>query len=139
MATRRDGREWALQILFGLDLNRREDLDAVFEYFFDVIAPNAGKMRVFSEDIVRGVVGHRDELDKMIEKYAEHWSVRRMGVVERNVMRMAVYELMYSSDIPAPVILNEAIDIAKYFSNAESGRFINGVLDRARRELRSDS
>jgi N utilization substance protein B len=138
MATRRDGREWALQILFGLDLNRRDDLDAVFNYFFDVVAPDSGKMRGFTESIVRGVVEHRDEIDRKIEKYAEHWAVRRMGVVDRNVMRMAMYELLYCDDIPAPVVLNEAIDIAKYFSNAESGRFVNGVLDRAGRELGSN-
>ena len=65
----------------------------------------------------------------------EHWTIRRMGVVERNVLRMALYELRFCKDVPSAVILNEAIDIAKYFSSTESGKFVNGILDRARKEI----
>ncbi len=137
MATRRDGREWALQIIFGLDLNTREDLDAVFGDFFEVHAESDPRTRAFAEGIVRGVVEHRLDIDACIEKYAEHWKIRRMGVVDRNVLRIALYELMFCEDVPAAVVLNEAIDIAKYFSSTESGRFVNGILDRARKELRA--
>lgn len=135
MATRRDGREWALQIIFGLDLNTREDLDAVFKDFFQVHAKSDPRTRVFTETIVRGVVKHRLKIDARIEDYAEHWKIRRMGVVERNVLRIALFELMYGAKVPAAVVLNEAIDIAKYFSSRESGRFVNGILDRACRDL----
>ncbi len=135
MATRRDGREWALQIVFSLDLNTREDLDVVIEYFFQAHASSDARTRAFTEQIVRGVVMHRLEIDARIEGYAEHWKIRRMGVVDRNVLRIALYELLYCDDIPAAVVLNEAIDLAKYFSNSDSGKFVNGILDRACRDL----
>jgi N utilization substance protein B len=132
MATRRDGREWALQIIFGLDLNTRDDLDAVFDYFFKThVSSTDPQTRTFTELIVRGVVDHRAEIDGLIETYAEHWKIRRMGVVDRNVLRIALYELHYCKDIPKAVVLNEAIDLAKYFSNSDSGKFVNGILDRA--------
>ncbi len=134
MATRRDGREWALQIIFSLDLNTRTDLDKVFEYFFEVHADSDEQTREFTEAIVKGVVENRLKIDEKIEAYAEHWKLRRMGVVDRNVLRIAIYELMFCKDIPAAVVLNEAIDLAKYFSNSDSGRFVNGILDRAVRE-----
>ena len=138
MATRRDGREWALQIIFGLDLNTREDLDAVLNDFFDVHAESDPRTRTFVEGIVSGVVEHRLDIDARIEKYAEHWKIRRMGVVDRNVLRIALYELMFCEEVPAAVILNEAIDIAKYFSSMESGKFVNGILDRARKDIREE-
>lgn len=137
MATRRDGREWALQIIFGLDLNTREELDAVIGDFFEVHAAESDpRTREFVDGIVRGVVEHRLDIDAHIEKYAEHWKIRRMGVVDRNVLRIALYELMFCEDVPDAVILNEAIDIAKYFSSVESGKFVNGILDRARKDIR---
>ena len=135
MATRRDGREWALQIIFSMDLNTRTDLDKVFEYFFEVHADSDVHTREFTESIVKGVVENRLKIDEKIEKYAEHWTISRMGVVDRNVLRIAIYELMFCKEIPAAVVLNEAIDLAKYFSNSDSGRFVNGILDRAVRDL----
>jgi N utilization substance protein B len=138
MATRRDGREWALQIIFGLDLNTREDLDSVFSDYFEINNISDKTTREFAEAIVRGVVEHRLRIDAFIEQYAENWKIRRMGVVDRNVLRIAIYELMYCPEIPAPVVINEAIDIAKYFSSKESGKFVNGILDRARKEIRPE-
>jgi N utilization substance protein B len=138
MATRRDGREWALQIIFGFDFNEPGDLEKVFDYFFSThVDPAECDERTceFCKQIVRGVVAHRPEIDAAIEKYARNWKLNRMGVVDRNVMRIAVYELMFCKDVPPAVVLNEAIDLAKYFSNSDSGRFVNGILDRARREL----
>lgn len=135
MATRRDGREWALQIIFSMDLNTRENLGQVFDYFFEVYADSDAQTREFTESIVKGVVKERLKIDAKIEAYADSWSISRMGVVDRNVLRIAIYELMFCKDIPAAVVLNEAIDLAKYFSDSESGRFVNGILDRAVREL----
>jgi N utilization substance protein B len=136
MATRRDGREWALQIIFGLDLNTREDLASVFDDFFSIHSISDKKTRAFTEEIVKGVVENRGAIDARIEEYAEHWKIRRMGVVDRNVLRIALYELMFCEDVPTAVVLNEAIDIAKYFSSMESGKFVNGILDRARKDIR---
>jgi transcription antitermination protein NusB len=137
MATRRDGREWALQIIFSLDLNTREDLVAVIDDFFENHASSDPRTRVFTEQLVQGVVDNRPDIDARIERYAEHWKIRRMGVVDRNVLRLAIYELVHGEDIPPAVVLNEAIDLAKYFSNSDSGKFVNGILDRACRDLKT--
>jgi transcription antitermination protein NusB len=133
MATRRMAREWAVQVLFGLDLNPAAP-ETVLAGFWREREADA-TARAFTERAVRGVMAHRDAIDACLAAHAEHWDVARMGVIERNVMRLALYELMYCPDIPAAVTINEAVDIAKYFSSTESGRFVNGILDRARKEL----
>ncbi len=161
MATRRQGREWALQMLFQADLNPGLDLEAAIPKFWrqqwtckveeageqdggeaetdtakpveDRVAP--AKIRQFTEKIVRGVVGHLPEIDAKLQSYTQNWPMHRMGSVERNVLRLAFYELLFCADVPPAVVLNEAIDLAKYFSNAEAGRFVNGVLDRLNKEL----
>ena len=163
MATRRQGREWALQMLVQADLNPGQPLDKTIPAFWrqqwtvqlekrkdngeevpsedtpqevsieDQVAPP--KIRGFAEKIVRGVLEHHDELDKKIQSYVENWSMYRIGTVERNVLRLAFYEMSYCPDVPPPVVLNEAIDLAKYFSNIESGHFVNGILDRYNKDL----
>ena len=161
MATRRQGREWALQMLFQTDLNPGMDIDMVIPKFWrqqwtcqmeeaenqDVaveqdesksvearVAPQ--KIRQFTEKLVRGVLGHLDEIDAKLKSYTQNWPLHRMGSVERNVLRLAFYEMIYCADVPPAVVLNEAIDLAKYFSNADAGRFVNGVLDRLNKELK---
>lgn len=135
MATRRDAREWALQMVFSLDLNGKAELDWTIEDFFRENPTNDAKIRAFAERLVRGVFQEQPNLDALITKYAKHWRISRMAAVDRNVLRIALYELQFCPDIPPAVVINEAIDVAKYFSNSESGRFVNGILDRARREL----
>jgi len=161
MATRRHGREWALQMLVQSDLNPGMDLDSTIPKFWkqqwtckieekkdrgENIDENNGsienqvapqKIRIFSEVLVRGVSSHIDELDAKISKYAKNWSINRIGSVERNVLRLAFYELLHAPDVPPPVVINEAIDLAKYFSNADAGRFVNGILDQLNRDLRN--
>lgn len=162
MATRRQGREWALQMLFQSDLNPGLDIDMAIPKFWrqqwtcqmeeaedqdsgaeteadkakpveDRVAPQ--KIRLFTEKLVRGVLGHLPELDVKVQSYTQNWPLHRMGSVERNVLRLAFYEMIYCTDVPPAVVLNEAIDLAKYFSNADAGRFVNGVLDRLNKEL----
>jgi transcription antitermination protein NusB len=135
MATRRDAREWALQIVFSLDLNAKAELDWVLGDFFRENPTEDEKCRAFCEKLVRGVYAEQPALDATITKYAQHWRIERMAVVDRNVLRIALYELLFCPDVPPAVVINEAIDVAKYFSNADSGRFVNGILDRVRREL----
>jgi transcription antitermination protein NusB len=132
MATRRDAREWALQVLFGLDLNPAVTPDqAIADFMTD---KHGGKaLQAFMGGIVNGVVAHRESIDAIIRECADHWDVGRMGVVERNVIRMGAYELLYMPETPAAVVINEAVDISKYFSRRESGRFVNGILDRIRK------
>ena len=161
MATRRQGREWALQMLFQTDLNPGMDIDMVIPKFWrqqwtcqmeeaenqdvaveqdesksveDRVAPQ--KIRQFTEKLVRGVLGHLDEIDAKLKSYTQNWPLHRMGSVERNVLRLAFYEMIYCADVPPAVVLNEAIDLAKYFSNADAGRFVNGVLDRLNKEMK---
>jgi len=161
VTTRRQARECALQLLFELDLNPGLDREESILRFWqnqyimsknwdnnerDVMAmgkPNkpledqvvSAKMRAFTEARVRGVLDHLQEIDTALETYTSNWEVYRLGTVERNVLRLAYYELAYCPDVPAPVVLNEAIDLAKYFNNSEAGRFVNGVLDKLRIEL----
>ena len=91
--------------------------------------------RDFSEKLVRGVWEKRDAIDVRLEGYLKNWSLSRMGGVDRNVLRLALYELFFSDETPPVVIVNEAVDIANYFSTRDSGKFVNGVLDRAIRDV----
>lgn len=124
---------WAVQFLFQRDFNHGE-LDAALAYFWGDKKAGA-KAREFTEQLVRGVEEHRKELDAKLKQYAEHWDLKRMGAVDRNVMRVALFEMLHCDDIPPVVSINEAVEIAKDLSGAESGRFVNGILDRARKEL----
>jgi len=133
MATRRDAREWLVQILFQLDLNPDEP-EKVMAAFWVERHPDA-RARRFVEERVRGVNGNRERLDGLIRTYAENWGLERMGPVERSVMRMALYEMLFCLDVPPVVSINEAVDLARYFSSREAGRFVNGILDRARKDL----
>ena len=132
MGFRRKGREYALQLLFQADVGgraRREEASPIrFEAFW---APrNASpEVRAFAEALVRGVETQAAEVDRILERHAHHWSLERMAAVDRNVLRLAVYELFHLPDVPPRVVLNEAIDIAKKYGSEESGRFVNGVLD----------
>ncbi len=88
----------------------------------------------FAERIVLGVLKHGQELDGLIERYSEHWRLDRMNIVDRNILRMATFELLHCDDIPPKVTLNEAIDLGKRFGSEDSGSFINGILDRIQKE-----
>ena len=134
MATRRDAREWAVQLLFQLDINPSEELGDVFCGFW-AEHPTDPKSRRFVEGRVTGVRKHINEIDDMLQKFATNWKLERMPVTDRNVLRLALFEMRFCSDVPPVVVINEAVDLAKYFNNTESGRFVNGVLDRARAEI----
>ncbi len=133
MATRRNAREWAVQALFSLDLNPRPPGEALAEVTAEC-APEPETLR-FAERLLSGTCENRERIDETLKRYAENWDLHRMGVVERSVLRMAVYEMWFCHDIPPVVSINEAVDIAKYFSSADSGRFVNGLLDRIRADL----
>jgi N utilization substance protein B len=133
MSSRHDSRVWATQILFQFDFNNIELDMALTEFWNQQSADDAS--RTFTEKLVRGVREHLTELDQKIQQYAENWDLKRMGAVDRNVMRMGMYEMFYCEDIPPVVSINEAVDIAKSFGSQESGKFVNGILDRARKDL----
>jgi len=136
MATRRQCREWTIQLLFQLDANPGEELSGVFAAFWADKGKKAdARARKFTEDLVSGVRGNLRDIDTTIKGLAEHWDIGRMGIVDRNVLRMGLFEMQHCPDIPAAVSINEAVDIAKYFSSTESGKFVNGILDRARKNM----
>ena len=127
MGERRQSRELALQILYQSDIN--QDSTGDFGLFWES-HPAADTVRSFAELLVRGVWSRRDELDGLLQRYAEHWSVARMPAVDRNILRWALYELLHVGDIPPKATINEAIELAKQYGSEKSGAFVNGVLDR---------
>jgi N utilization substance protein B len=133
MATRRDAREWVCQLLFQLDMNP-DKLENVFPPFWSERQADA-KSREFAEAHVRGVREHLEEIDRWLRRFTEHWDMERIGRIEKNVMRMAIYEMLYCPEIPSVVSINEAVDIAKYFCTRESGKFVNGILDHIRQSV----
>lgn len=133
MNVRRKARETALQALYRIDMSGGAGDDALE---LDELAPGTESRR-YCDFLVRGVTGRLSELDAEIEKHAENWSVGRMSVVDRNILRIAAYELLYSSDVPYKVIIDEAVELAKTFGTDESGPFINGIVDRLRKESAS--
>jgi N utilization substance protein B len=135
MGKRRKAREIALQFLYQLDQTGAGD-PTPFETDFWKRHPVDEEARAFAASLVRGTKAQQAKIDGMIIESVEHWDLDRMAVVDRNILRMAVYELLCEPAVPAKVAINEAIEIAKKFGTAESSRFINGVLDRIHRELR---
>ena len=127
MGVRRKSREFALQILYQIDLSRENAGDAL-ELFWGNFQVSEGA-REFSDKLVLGVCRHQQKIDRAIEKYSANWSLQRMSKVDRNVLRLAIFELFYCHDIPPKVTLNEAIDLGKKFGSEKSGSFINGILD----------
>lgn len=136
MGHRRRSREFALQVLFQLDL-AASPVDAVLESFWTDREADE-EVRLFTERIVQGVIDDREEIDRRIEETSEHWRLKRMAVVDRNVLRVAVFELQ-AGETPAAVVIDEAIEVAKRFGNEGSGGFINGVLDRLRKRLEKET
>lgn len=133
MGTRRHARELAMQALFSMDMSCGFTQQMLADYC-RCFPPNK-RAYPFFERLTTGVLKLRPEIDRVIERYSSHWKVQRMACVDRNILRVAVYELLYCGDIPAKVSINEAIDIAKKFGASESGAFINGILDSIRTAL----
>lgn len=133
MSGRHEARTCAVQFLFQRDFNA-DQLDTALEEFW--VERKAGpKVRKFCEELIRGVESCRADIDIRLQKYADNWDLKRMGAVDRNVMRVALFEMLHRTDIPPVVSINEAVDLAKELSSDESGRFVNGILDRARRDI----
>ncbi|MBI3857873.1 MAG: transcription antitermination factor NusB [Planctomycetes bacterium] len=130
MRKRTQARELALQLMYQLDLRGDEILEEVNA----ALAPGAGdpEMLDFARELVHGCRDKRPEIDRRIEEVAKNWQLKRMAAIDRNILRLATYELLYREDIPPLVTINEAIDIAKKFSTKNSGPFVNGILDNIR-------
>ena len=138
MGKRRKAREVALQFLYQLDQHGAED-PSPHEREFWTRHPVDPDTQTFADALVRGSKQQQPKIDQLLAQYTEHWDLDRMAVVDRNILRMAVYELLWAPDVPPKAVINEAIEIAKKFGTTDSSRFINGVLDRILREHRATS
>jgi N utilization substance protein B len=127
MTIRRRAREIALQVLYQLDIGQG-DPQAALTLYFENFRPSE-KTREFCQRLVEGVCQEQEEIDRVIEENAENWTLKRMAVVDRNILRLATFELLNCPDIPFKASLNEAIELAKKFGNDDSSAFINGILD----------
>lgn len=163
MGKRREARERAVQFLFQHDINPAQNLQSELDQFWTsqrAAALEEGKKdmatwgeavelppptvedaetRLFAEPLIRGVLEHREQLDEEIKKHARNWDFNRIAVVDRNIMRLAIFEMLHRKDIPPVVSINEAVDIAKKFSTEDSGKFVNGILDKIRAGVRRDA
>jgi N utilization substance protein B len=126
--TRRDARERALSLCYELDV-RGFSLD-------DLLAGLPAAPDPYAVELVRGVEDHREEVDALIRKYADRWSLERMPVIDRNLLRMAVFELAHRPEVPVAVAISEAVELAKRYSTDDSGRFVNGMLGRIAEAVR---
>jgi len=137
-ATRRQAREWAIQMLTAADLNPPDDTAQFMLSFWEELASldedegraeARGKLRAFAEERVAGVLSNQKEIDDILVAHLDNWDLYRLGTVERAVLRMGVWEMKWS-DVPKPVVINEAIDLVNWFSSPKSRTIVNGVLDK---------
>jgi N utilization substance protein B len=134
MGPRRKAREYALQMLFQWDITH-DAVEQIVATFFQNQPEESAAIVDFARSLVTGTIEHVEEIDRLIQRHAEHWRLDRMAVVDRNLLRLASQEFLYDSGIPKTVIINEAIEIARRFSTQESPQFINGILDSIKKEL----
>lgn len=144
MRKRTRSREFALQILYQLDMGQADVTDVLEDFWkdrSDLELSNKEKeviesdkkdpeIRQYAEKLVRGTLEKLDSLDKTIERFAEHWAINRMAYVDRNILRLSTYEMLYFEDIPVKVAINEAVELAKRYGEPDSSKFVNGILDK---------
>jgi len=134
MGRRRKAREVALQVLYEIDFLKIDPQEAVRLFWENFDAPK--NVQKFSCRLIEGTIEHQKEIDDLISSCSENWTISRMSRVDRNILRLAVFELLHCQDIPPKVTLNEAIDLGKDFGSENSGSFINGILDALYAKLR---
>lgn len=123
-------REWALQFLYQAEFSGQWAPEAVERFWSHF--QTEGSTPAYLQELVAGVASHLDELDAFIVRFSEHWRLERMTIVDRNLLRLAIYELLYQPQIPPKVVINEAVEMAKRYGSEASGGFINGILDQVR-------
>ena len=135
MRKRTRSREFALQVLYQADITK-ESAEVSLHKFWQAHLDEEveSEIKSFTEQLVKGTTEHSDEIDKKISQYATNWQLKRMAVVDRNVLRMSCFELVFCDDIPPKVSINEAVELAKKYSGLEAGKFVNAILDKIRLE-----
>jgi transcription antitermination factor NusB len=136
MRKRTLAREFALQVLYQIDITS-DTYDESLSDFWQAHSEDVLEEQIknFTNELVRGVADNLEVIDAKINQYATNWQIRRMAVVDRNILRMSCYELMFRHDIPSKVSINEAIELAKKYSGPETGKFVNGILDKIKLEI----
>jgi N utilization substance protein B len=137
MGARRKARELALQMLYEHDVSGTEPTE-MFKRS-DEMKKSPEGIQDFTRRLVSGTLTHRDDLDEIISRQADHWRLARMPVVDRNILRLALFELLHEPETPRPVVIDEALEIAKRFSTPKSSQFINGILDGVLKARRSEA
>ena len=139
MSKRREGREAAIQFLYQLDLNTTPQAEVADPFWLLRASEKSGeigiKARTFADELIAGVTAHRDEIDKQIKGSLVNFDFDRLAPVDRNIIRVAVYELNYTPTLAPAIVINEAIELAKKFGGEKSGGFVNGILDRIKKDL----
>jgi transcription antitermination protein NusB len=137
MGARRKARVCALQMLFQYDISRPR-VDELTDMYWESFGEESGDVaREFTNQLALGAISHLEQIDELIKQRAEHWRIQRMAVVDRNILRLAIYEFLHQQDTPKTVVINEALEIARRFSTFEATQFINGILDAIKRDLES--
>ena len=134
MRKRTRAREYSLQILYQIDLTEDKPSACIENFWQNLQEENEPSVKEFTEMLVLGTCEKSAIIDEKIGKFATNWQLKRMAAVDRNILRMGIYELLFVDDIPRKVSINEAVDLAKKFSNEESGKFVNGILDSLSKE-----
>jgi N utilization substance protein B len=136
MTKRRRARELALRILYQWNI-QKGDIDSQIEDFWKQNLAHAD-VQSFATRLAKGVYKHIKEIDSIIERFSENWAMDRISIVDKNIMRSSIYEMLYEKEIPSNVSINEAIEIAKKYGTEDSSQFVNGILDRVKNELECD-
>ncbi|MFH1074673.1 MAG: transcription antitermination factor NusB [Candidatus Firestonebacteria bacterium] len=134
MGERRKSRVIALQMLFSVDLSKLDYMDLKKDFLEGL--DEEPKVKAFAFELVKGTIENLKEIDEAIKNRIKNWEFDRLANVDKNILRFAAYELLFRGDIPVPVTINEAIEIAKSFSGAEAGKFINGILDNIKKDIK---
>jgi N utilization substance protein B len=133
MGRRRKAREETLRILYRLEFDNRETEEILRQYWES--RKTDRETKDYSTWLTKGITSHQEEIDNLIQSASEHWRLPRMALIDRNVLRMAVYELLFEKDIAPAIVINEAIEIVRKYSGDESAVFVNGILDAIRKNL----
>ncbi len=131
MRKRTLARECALKILYRIEISK-ESVTASLKDFWSVEQVDK-EVKDFTNSLVKGTHGNLPRIDEIISKYADNWELKRIAVIDKNVLRMGIFQLLYRDDIPPKVSINEGIDLAKKYGDVDSGKFVNGILDKVRK------
>jgi transcription antitermination factor NusB len=131
MRKRSKAREYALQMLYMMEIRKESPAKCIADFWADNTEADAGpEIKKFADALVLGVAKKQEKIDAVITAYAQNWELKRMAVIDKNILRFATYELLFMDDIPPKVSINEAIEIAKRYGDKDSGKFVNGILDK---------